>query len=49
MGVVLVPILEGKVDVWKQWCAGLNGAQKAEMSSFNSRYGLTKHVWADQA
>ena len=43
MGVVLVPILEGKLDVWKQWCDEMNGPRKAELSSFNSRYGLTKH------
>ena len=43
MGVVLVPMIDGKVDAWKQWCSDLNGPRKTEMTDFNSRYGLTKH------
>ncbi|MDA1348910.1 MAG: hypothetical protein O3A47_08585 [Chloroflexi bacterium] len=43
MGVILVPIVEGKLDVWKQWIGELNGSRQREFASFNSRYGLIKH------
>ena len=42
MGVVLAPILEGKLDAWKQWIEEMNGPRSQELNSFNSRYGLTK-------
>ena len=43
------PIVEGKLDTWKQWIEELNGSRKQEFSSFNSRYGLTKHeAWLAQ-
>ena len=42
MGVVLVPILEGKFDSWKQWAAALNNSE--DMKDLNSRYGLTRHA-----
>ena len=42
MGVVLVPILEGKFDAWKQWAAALNNSE--DMKDLNSRYGLTRHA-----
>ena len=41
MSLVLVPILDGKLDAWKQWAADLNGSD--ELKDLNSRYGLTKH------
>ena len=43
MGVVLVPIVDGKLDTWKQWVQELNGPRQHEFSSFDSRFGLTKH------
>ena len=41
MGVILAPILDGKLDAWKQWAAELNGSDN--IKDLNSRYGLTKH------
>ena len=43
MGVVLVPLIDGKVDACKEWCSDLNGPRNAEITDFNNRYGLTKH------
>ena len=43
MGVVLAPIVEGKLETWKAWCAELTGPRKEEMADFNRRYGLTHH------
>ena len=46
MGLVLAPIVEGKLDSWKSWNAELAGAKKSEFDEFNQRYGLTRHdVW----
>ena len=42
MGVVLAPILEGKLDAWKQWTTELNSS--GDLKDFNSRYGLTRHA-----
>ena len=44
MGIVVVPIVEGKLEAWKAWTAELNGARQSEFSSFNARYGLTRHA-----
>ena len=44
MGVVLAPIVEGKLDTWKQWVEELNGPRKEELADFNRRYGLTRHA-----
>lgn len=44
MGVVLAPILEGKVEVWKSWMKEMNGSRTREFAEFNSRYGLTRHA-----
>ena len=44
MGVVLAPILEGKVEVWKDWVGELKGPRSEELKDFNSRYGLTRHA-----
>ena len=47
MGVILVPILDGKLDAWKQWATELNGSN--DLKDLNSRYGLTKHeAWLAQ-
>ena len=46
MGLVLAPILEGKLDAWKSWNAELAGEKKSEFDEFNQRYELTRHeVW----
>ena len=43
MSVILAPILEGKLQAWKDWAGELSGA---EFEDFNSRYDLTRHaVW----
>ena len=44
MGVVVAPILEGKLDVWKKWIADLKGPSSQELTDFNRRYGLTRHA-----
>ena len=44
MGVVLVPIVEGKLDAWKAWVVELEGSRKDALSDFNRRYGLTRHA-----
>ena len=44
MGVILAPIIEGKVDAWKQWTRDLSGARGQELADFNRRYGLTRHA-----
>ena len=43
MGVVVVPIVEGKLDAWKQWIIDLKGPSAADLADFNRRYGLTRH------
>ena len=44
MGIIVAPIVEGKVEAWKAWTAELNGPRQSEFSSFNARYGLTRHA-----
>ena len=44
MGVVLAPIVDGKLDAWKQWAQDLSGAHKQDTTDFNRRYGLTRHA-----
>ena len=44
MGVVVAPIMEGKLDIWKTWIEELNGSRKTELKEFNGRYGLTRHA-----
>ena len=44
MGVVLAPIVEGKLDAWKQWTEELSGPRKEGLADFNRRYGLTRHA-----
>ena len=49
MGVILAPIVEGKLDAWKAWVDELNGPRKSELTEFNRRYGLTRHAaWLAQ-
>jgi len=46
MGIIVAPILEGKLEAWKAWAAELTGPRRAELDSYNQRYGLTRHdVW----
>lgn len=46
MGIVLAPIMEGKLEAWKSWNAELTSSKKGEFDEFNQRYGLTRHdVW----
>ena len=44
MGVILAPIVEGKPQAWKDWCAELSGPRSKELADFNRRYGLTRHA-----
>ena len=41
MGIVLAPILEGKVDAWKQFTKDFESS--GELADFNQRHGLTRH------
>jgi hypothetical protein len=44
MGVIVVPIVGGKVDGWKQWAEELSGARAGDLKDLNRRYGLTRHA-----
>jgi len=44
MGVVVAPVLEGKLDAWKQWIEEIQGSRSEEFADFNRRYGLTRHA-----
>ncbi len=49
MGVVLAPVLEGKLVTWKAWCQELNGPRAQELKEFNRRHNLTRHAaWLAQ-
>ena len=41
MAVILAPIVEGKLDAWKDFARSLSGR---EFEDFNSRYDLTRHA-----
>ena len=43
MGLVVVPIADGKVDAWKGWTKSLSNEKKDEFISFNKKHGLTRH------
>ena len=43
MGLVVVPILDGKLDAWKQWIEDVNGPRRADIEDFNRRHRLTRH------
>lgn len=46
MGLVVVPIKEGKVEAWKSWNGEFAGERKSEFDDMNKRHGLTRHnVW----
>ena len=44
MGIVVAPIVEGKLEAWKAWCEELGGPRRYEFDGFNQRYGLTRHA-----
>ena len=45
MGVILAPIVEGKLEDWKAWTRDeLMCSRSEEFKDFNSRYGLTRHA-----
>ena len=41
MDVILAPIVEGKLQAWKDWAGELRGPK---FEDFNSRYDLTRHA-----
>jgi hypothetical protein len=47
MGIVVVPVIDGKLDAWKRFNEDLkSGSRKDEFSDLNKRYQLTRHdVW----
>ena len=49
MALIVTPILDGKVDAWKQWIADLQGSRSNDLTDMNKRYGLTVHsAWLAQ-
>ena len=44
MGVVLAPILQGKLEAWKQWGEEMTGPRQGEFRDVNRRHGLTRHA-----
>ena len=50
MGLVVAPILEGKLEAWKSWNGELTSSRKNEFDEFNQRYGLSRHdIWLVEA
>ncbi len=43
MGLVVAPIMEGKLEAWKSWIGEIKGSRKIEFDEFNQRYELTRH------
>ena len=43
MGLVVAPIMEGKLEAWKSWISEIKGSGKIEFDDFNQRYELTRH------
>ena len=44
MGIIVAPILKGKLETWKEWIKEMSGPRKKELQDFNRRYGLTRHA-----
>ncbi len=44
MGVIVAPILEGKVETWKQWIEEVQRSRGQELTDLNRRYSLTRHA-----
>jgi hypothetical protein len=50
MAAMAVPIIPGKLDVWKAWVKDLEDGRKAEFDDFHRRMGLTAHrVWLTES
>ncbi|MBI5501578.1 MAG: hypothetical protein HY907_15140 [Deltaproteobacteria bacterium] len=46
MGLIVSPIVEGKLAAWEELVEGITGPRKEEFADFNRRYSLTRHaVW----
>ena len=43
MGIIVAPIVEGKLEAWKAWASELKGPRQSELNSYNQRYRLTRH------
>ena len=43
MALILAPIVDGKLETWKQWATYLEQSKAEAFKDFNSRYGLTRH------
>ena len=44
MPLVIGPIIEGKVEAWKEWTASLqDGELSNDFKDLNQRYGFTRH------
>jgi hypothetical protein len=43
MGLVVMPIVDGKLEDWKAWAAELQGPRRADFDDLNRRHGLTRH------
>jgi hypothetical protein len=50
MGLVVVPIVNGKVEAWKDWTKTFANEKREEYNDFNKKYGLTRHdAWLAEA
>ena len=43
MTAIAAPILPGKLDVWKEWIAELNGPRAGELDDLERRAEITRH------
>jgi hypothetical protein len=43
MGLVVMPIVDGKLEAWKEWAAELQGPRRADFEDLNRRHRLTRH------
>lgn len=43
MGLVVMPIVDGKLEAWKEWAAELQGPRRDDFEDLNRRHGLTRH------
>ena len=43
MPLNLIPLVDGKLESWKQWANDLENGRAEEFKDFNSRYDLTRH------
>ena len=44
MGVMVIPLVESKLDSWKQWGKELKADRAKELKDLNKRYGLKRHA-----